>query len=130
MTTRKDFLLRPAAAGLSLFGLGRGNVAEVTTRPYVLMVFTDDQSPFGILSRLPFVREFFVENGLELARIGWQLFILGSFHGDSTAFQSFLDTFATRLSAQPLSIRPGIFGGPEVSAEPGHNAAWALPALP
>jgi hypothetical protein len=39
-------------------------VAEVTTRPYVLMVFTDDQPPFGILSRLPFVREFFVENGL------------------------------------------------------------------
>src|SRR5918995_6328450 len=50
--------------------LGRGNVAEVTTRPYVLMVFTDDQTPFGILSRLPFVREFFVENGLELAPIG------------------------------------------------------------
>ena len=54
---------------LSLFGLGRGNVAEVTTRPYVLMVFTDDQPPFGILSRLPFVREFFVENGLELASL-------------------------------------------------------------
>ena len=64
MTTRKDFLLRPAAAGLSLFGLGRGNVAEATSRPYVLVVFSDDQPPFGILSRLPFVREFFVENGL------------------------------------------------------------------
>jgi hypothetical protein len=56
VTSRKDFLLRSAvaAAGLSLFGLGRRNVAEATTRPNVLVVFTDDQPPFGSLERMPF----------------------------------------------------------------------------
>ena len=66
MTTRKDFLLRSAVAatGLSLFGLGRRNVAEAATRPNVLVVFTDDQPPFGSLEKMSFVREFFLENGL------------------------------------------------------------------
>lgn len=66
MTTRKDFLLRSAAAaaGLSLFGLGRRNAAEATVKPNILVVFTDDQPPFGSLERMPFVREFFLENGL------------------------------------------------------------------
>jgi N-acetylglucosamine-6-sulfatase len=66
MTTRQDFLRRSAAAaaGLSLFGLGKRNVAEATTRPNVLVVFTDDQPPFGSIERMPFVREFFLENGL------------------------------------------------------------------
>ena len=40
---------------------------------------------------------------LELAPIGWQLFILGSYQSDSTAFPLFLDTYATRLLARPLS---------------------------
>ena len=39
---------------------------------------------------------------LELAPIGWQLFILGSYQSDSTAFPLFLDTYATRLLARPL----------------------------
>src|SRR5215210_72159 len=66
VTTRKDFLLgsAAAAAGLSLFGVGRTNVAEATTRPNVLVVFTDDQPPFGSIERMPFVRQFFLENGL------------------------------------------------------------------
>jgi N-acetylglucosamine-6-sulfatase len=66
VTTRKVFLLRSAAAaaGLSLFGLGKRDVAEAATRPNVLVVFTDDQPPFGSIERMPFVREFFVENGL------------------------------------------------------------------
>src|SRR5215217_4763125 len=39
---------------------------------------------------------------LELPPIGWQLFILGSSQSDSTAFPSFLDTYATCLLAEPL----------------------------
>jgi hypothetical protein len=42
VTTRKDFLLKSAAAGLLLFGAGRRNVAEAASRPNVLVVFTDD----------------------------------------------------------------------------------------
>ena len=42
---------------------------------------------------------------LELPPIGWQLFILGSSQSDSTAFPSFLDTYATRLLAEPLNER-------------------------
>ena len=38
----------------------------------------------------------------ELPPIGWQLFILGSSQGDSTAFPAFLGTYATRLLAEPL----------------------------
>ena len=66
MTTRKDFLLRSAAAaaGLALFGPRRRNVAEAATRPNVLVVFTDDQPPFGSIERMPFVQQFFLENGL------------------------------------------------------------------
>ena len=41
---------------------------------------------------------------LELPPIGWQLFILGSSQSYSTAFPTFLDTCATRLLAEPLSI--------------------------
>src|SRR5215210_1311592 len=40
---------------------------------------------------------------LELPPIGWQLFILGSSQSDPTAFPPFLDTYATRLLAEPLS---------------------------
>ena len=40
---------------------------------------------------------------LELPAIGWQLFILGSSQNDSTAFPSFLDTYATRLLPEALS---------------------------
>src|SRR5215208_2043713 len=39
---------------------------------------------------------------LELPPIGWQLFILGNSKSDSTAFPLFLDTYATRLLAEPL----------------------------
>jgi hypothetical protein len=39
---------------------------------------------------------------LELPPIGWQLFILGSSQNDSTAFPSFLDTYATRLLPEAL----------------------------
>jgi hypothetical protein len=39
---------------------------------------------------------------LELPPIGWQLFTLGSSQSDSTAFPLFLDTYATRLLAEPL----------------------------
>jgi hypothetical protein len=39
---------------------------------------------------------------LELPPIGWILFILGSSQSDSTAFPSSLDTYATRLLAEPL----------------------------
>ncbi len=42
---------------------------------------------------------------LELPSIGWQLFILGSSQSDSIAFPSFLDTYATRLLAEALSLR-------------------------
>jgi hypothetical protein len=42
---------------------------------------------------------------LELPPIGWQLFILGSSESDSTAFSSFLVTYATRLLAEALSLR-------------------------
>src|SRR5215218_4975625 len=42
---------------------------------------------------------------LELPPIGWQLFLLGNSKSDSTAFPSFLDTYATRLLAEPLSLR-------------------------
>jgi hypothetical protein len=40
---------------------------------------------------------------LELPSIGWQLFVLGNSQSDSTAFQSSLDTYATRLLTEPLS---------------------------
>src|SRR5215203_4117795 len=43
---------------------------------------------------------------LELPPIGWQLFILGNSKSDSTAFPLFLDTYATRLLAEPLSRYP------------------------
>src|SRR5215211_8877691 len=42
-------------------------------------------------------------SALELPPIGWQLFILGNSKSDSTAFPLFLDTYATRLLAEPLS---------------------------
>jgi hypothetical protein len=41
---------------------------------------------------------------LELARIGSQLFVYDSATRDQTATPPLLDTFATRLSAQPLSL--------------------------
>jgi hypothetical protein len=41
-------------------------------------------------------------DNLELAPIGWQLFILGNYESDSTAFPLLLDTYATRLLAEPL----------------------------
>jgi hypothetical protein len=40
---------------------------------------------------------------LELARIGSQLFVYDSATRDQTAAPPLFDTFATRLSAQPLS---------------------------
>jgi hypothetical protein len=46
------------------------------------------------------------KNNLELPPIGWQLFIRGNSQSDSTPFPSLLDTYATRLLAEPLS-RPG-----------------------
>jgi N-acetylglucosamine-6-sulfatase len=66
VTTRKDFLLRSAATAiaLSLVGPGGKNAADAATRPNVLVVFTDDQPPFGSIERMPFVREFFLEHGL------------------------------------------------------------------
>ena len=65
MLTRKDFLLRSTAAvGLSLFGVGNSNVAEAASRPNVLVIFTDDQPPFGSIERMPFVRDFFLHDGL------------------------------------------------------------------
>lgn len=39
-------------------------MATAASRPNVLVVFTDDQPPFGSIERMPFVREFFLENGL------------------------------------------------------------------
>ncbi len=39
---------------------------------------------------------------LEAPPIGWQLFALGDSQSDSTAFPSFLDTYATRLLAEAL----------------------------
>jgi hypothetical protein len=48
------------------------------------------------------------EGHLELPPIGWQLFIRGSSQSDSTAFPSFLATYATRLLAEALKRRvPG-----------------------
>ena len=57
MLTRKDFLLwsTAAAAGLSLFGAGNRKVAEAVSRPNVLVIYTDDQPPFGSIVRMPFV---------------------------------------------------------------------------
>src|SRR5215218_5710671 len=52
-----------------------------------------------------------VRGSLELPPIGWQLFLLGNSKSDSTAFPSFLDTYATRLLAEPLrpkSFRRGV----------------------
>src|SRR5215208_6215826 len=40
---------------------------------------------------------------LELPPIGWQLFVLGISQSNSTAFQWLLDTYTTRLLAEPLS---------------------------
>jgi hypothetical protein len=45
----------------------------------------------------------FTGNDLELPSIGWQLFVLSSSRSDSTAFPSFLDTYATHLLTEPLS---------------------------
>jgi hypothetical protein len=45
-----------------------------------------------------------VMDNLELAPIGWQLFILGNYESDSTAFPLLLDTYATRLLAEPLRL--------------------------
>src|SRR5215213_7345595 len=45
------------------------------------------------------------DSNLELPPIGWQLFILGNSKSDSTAFPLFLDTYATRLLAEPLSCK-------------------------
>ena len=42
---------------------------------------------------------------LELPSTGWQLFVLGSPQSDSTAFLSFLDTYATRQLTKPLKRR-------------------------
>src|SRR5215204_5260307 len=41
---------------------------------------------------------------LELAPIGWQLFGLGNFLNDQAAVSLAVDTFATRLLAQALSL--------------------------
>jgi hypothetical protein len=43
---------------------------------------------------------------LEAAPIGGQLFIVGSFPSDCTAFPLFLDTYTTRQLAEALSRRP------------------------
>src|SRR5215216_4517973 len=52
---------------------------------------------------------------LELPPIGWQLFILGNSKSDSTAFPLFLDTYATRLLAEPLSQhRPKLHEGARI----------------
>jgi len=41
---------------------------------------------------------------LELARIGWQFFVLGYSSNEQTASPEFVDSFAIRLSAQLLSF--------------------------
>jgi hypothetical protein len=46
-----------------------------------------------------------VVRDLELARIGSQLFVFDSATCDQTAAPPLFDTFATRLSAQPLRER-------------------------
>jgi hypothetical protein len=56
---------------------------------------------------------------LELPPIGWQLFILGSSQSDSTAFPSFLDTYATRLLAEALS--PCHDGGSDLTSSGDRN---------
>src|SRR5215210_7994268 len=54
-----------------------------------------------ILSLWPLLRGSLLH--LELARIGSQLFVFGSSTCDQTAASPLFETFATRLSAQPLS---------------------------
>src|SRR5215217_8887854 len=55
---------------------------------------------------------------LEAAPIGWQLFLLGSSQGDSTAFPLCFDTYATRLLAQALRSR-------DLKVMPiGHSQHW------
>ncbi len=56
---------------------------------------------------------------LELARIGWQLFILADFLNDQIGCSALIDTYATRLSAQPLihrSAQKGFLGSSEDSS--------------
>jgi hypothetical protein len=48
---------------------------------------------------------------LELPPIGWQLFILGSSQSDLTAFPSSLNTYATRLLAEPVRGRGSLHEG-------------------
>jgi hypothetical protein len=65
---------------------------------------------------------------LELAPIGWQLFILGSYQSDSTAFPLFLDTYATRLLARPLRVfrsQPGFIRYRLMVADPTTTIAVA-----
>src|SRR5215208_3400328 len=57
---------------------------------------------------------------LELPPIGWQLFVLSSSRSDSTAFPSFLDTYATHLLTEPLIHR---------SAQKRDSANFALTAF-
>src|SRR3712207_734109 len=45
-----------------------------------------------------------IDETLELPPIGWQLFILDSSQSDSIAFPSCLDTYATYLLTEPLSL--------------------------
>src|SRR4051812_2690389 len=48
---------------------------------------------------------FFCSVDIELAPIGWQLLILGDSQTDQTAGSLAVDTFDTRLLAQPLRVQ-------------------------
>src|SRR5215211_7255518 len=63
----------------------------------LLVDMTELQDPKPAAERVRFTED------LELPSIGWQLFVLGNSQSDSTAFQSSLDTYATRLLTEPLS---------------------------
>jgi N-acetylglucosamine-6-sulfatase len=39
-------------------------VAAMASKPNALVIFTDDQPPFGSIQRMPFVRQFLLQNGL------------------------------------------------------------------
>jgi hypothetical protein len=85
-------------ASMTLQGaMGEAMAVEGSTKAFVFEAYLE-----GFLAPALEEGQIVVMDNLELAPIGWQLFILGNYESDSTAFPLLLDTYATRLLAEPL----------------------------
>jgi len=99
-----EALINEAGGSAFVFGHSSGGVLALraATSGLEILKLAVYEPPFIVDNSRTSVPDDYVAH-LELAPIGWQLFILGIFLYDQTASSVSFDTLATRLLAQPLN---------------------------